>query len=174
MESSVKANGFSIKQKMIMDIAKAALKFNWKKKMESKLINIENNFMIVKLMVVKKTWYFKRLTTANLDIVENAMKDWQIKKYTFLKSRSNRQQRSCPNYVCVVSDLTGLVAGSTATQLQPYRLFLPAAISKVLAGLTVPSLLWNPLLIVLLKTVRLTMRLGTCRSLSFLGNQFRQ
>ena len=102
----MKANGFSTKQKMIMDIAKAALKFNWKKKMELKLINIETNFMIVRLMVVKKTWYFKRLTTANLDIVENAMKDWQIKKYTFLKSRSNKH---------VVSDRTGLVAGSTAT-----------------------------------------------------------
>ena len=51
----MKANGFSTKQKMIMDIAKAALKFNRKKKMELKLINIETNFMIVKLMVVKKT-----------------------------------------------------------------------------------------------------------------------
>ena len=34
-------------------------------------------------MVVKKTWYFKRLTTANLDIVENVMINWQIKNKLF-------------------------------------------------------------------------------------------
>ena len=54
MKSNALENGFSIKQKKIKDIAKLALKINWKKTMGKKLINTEMQIMIVKLMVVQR------------------------------------------------------------------------------------------------------------------------
>ena len=71
---NAKAIGLNTKQKMIKVFVNLASKKKIKNWKISKLIKTDIILMIAKLKVVKKVWFFKKLNTVKLFIVENVLK----------------------------------------------------------------------------------------------------